>query len=204
MDKNIKNVVFDLGGVLLNLDLQRTIDAFKEAGFEDVEKQIKAFNHQGIFQQFEAGAITTEEFRNAIRKNIQTSLTDEEIDDYWIRMLLDIPREKLELLLELRGKYMVYLLSNTNPIHWKHICEHAFDYYSFRANDYFEETYLSYEMNDAKPNKSIFEKMLQEANLLPEETLFIDDSEANCQTAASLGIQAHHYRIGDDLKEIFE
>jgi putative hydrolase of the HAD superfamily len=204
MDKNIKNVVFDLGGVLLNLDLQRTIDAFKEAGFEDVEKQIRTFNHQGIFQQFEAGGITAEEFRNAIRENIQTALTDEEIDDYWSRMLLDIPCEKLKLILELREKYMVYLLSNTNPIHWNHVCKHAFDYHSFRVEDYFEETYLSYEMHDAKPNKSIFEKMLSEANLLPEETLFIDDSEANCQAAASLGIQVHHYRIGDDLKEIFE
>ena len=204
MDKNIKNVVFDLGGVLLNLDLQRTIDAFKEAGFEDVEKQIRAFNHQGIFQQFEAGGITAEEFRNAIRENIQAPLTDEEIDDYWSRMLLDIPCEKLKLILELREKYMVYLLSNTNPIHWNHVCKQAFDYHSFRVEDYFEETYLSYEMHDAKPNKSIFEKMLSEANLLPEETLFIDDSEANCQAAASLGIQVHHYRIGDDLKEIYE
>ena len=204
MDKNIKNVVFDLGGVLLNLDLQRTIDAFKEAGFEDVEKQIRAFNHQGIFQQFEAGGITAEEFRNAIRENIQAPLTDEEIDDYWSRMLLDIPCEKLKLILELREKYMVYLLSNTNPIHWNHVCKHAFNYHSFRVEDYFEETYLSYEMHDAKPNKSILEKMLSEANLLPEETLFIDDSEANCQAAASLGIQVHHYRIGDDLKEIFE
>ena len=188
----------------MNLDLQRTIDAFKEAGFEDVEKQIRAFNHQGIFQQFEAGGITAEEFRNAIRENIQAPLTDEEIDDYWSRMLLDIPCEKLKLILELREKYMVYLLSNTNPIHWNHVCKHAFDYHSFRVEDYFEETYLSYEMHDAKPNKSIFEKMLSEANLLPEETLFIDDSEANCQAAASLGIQVHHYRIGDDLKEIFE
>ena len=204
MDKNIKNVVFDLGGVLLNLDLQRTIDAFKEAGFVDVEKQIRAFNHQGIFQLFEAGGITAEEFRNAIRENIQAPLTDEEIDDYWSRMLLDIPCEKLKLILELREKYMVYLLSNTNPIHWNHVCKHAFNYHSFRVEDYFEETYLSYEMHDAKPNKSIFEKMLSEANLLPEETLFIDDSEANCQAAASLGIQVHHYRIGDDLKEIFE
>jgi putative hydrolase of the HAD superfamily len=204
MDKNIKNVVFDLGGVLLNLDLQRTIDAFKEVGFEDVEKQIRAFNHQGIFQQFEAGGITAEEFRNAIRENIQAPLTDEEIDDYWSRMLLDIPCEKLKLILELREKYMVYLLSNTNPIHWNHVCKHAFNYHSFRVEDYFEETYLSYEMHDAKPNKSIFEKMLSEANILPEETLFIDDSEANCQAAASLGIQVHHYRIGDDLKEIFE
>jgi putative hydrolase of the HAD superfamily len=72
------------------------------------------------------------------------------------------------------------------------------------VKDYFEETFLSYEMHLAKPDKAIFEKMLSEANLLPEETLFIDDSEANCQAAASLGIQVHHYRIGDDLKETFE
>ena len=203
MDKQIKNIVFDLGGVLVDLDFKAAINGLQQAGFANVKEQLMTFNQEGIFQKFELGEISTEEFRTAIRENSTVTLTDEEIDALWNAMLLEIPREKLELILDLRGKYMVYLLSNTNSIHWDYVCKNAFNYRGFRVNDYFEETFLSYEMHLAKPNKAIFEKVLHDANLLPEETLFIDDSEANCKAAQEVGIHAHHYHIGDDLKEIF-
>ena len=204
MDKKIRNIVFDLGGVLVDLDFKAAINGLQEAGFANVKEQLLAFDRGGIFQKFEVGEITADEFRAAIRENSTVTLTDEEVDGLWNAMLLEIPREKLELILELRGKYMVYLLSNTNSIHWDYVCKNAFNYRGFRVNDYFEETFLSYEMHLAKPDKAIFEKVLQDANLLPEETLFIDDSEANCKAASELGIHTHHYHIGDDLKEIFE
>ena len=204
MNKNIKNIVFDLGGVLLNLDFGRALEAFKKAGFDDIENQLQSFNREGTFMQSELGEISEEEFRTAIRQKASVELTDQEIDDMWNLILMDIPHEKLKLVLDLRSKYMVYLLSNTNKTHWDYTCNHAFNYHGFRVNDYFEETFLSFEMHLAKPDKTIFERMLQEANLLPEETLFIDDSEANCKTAETLGIHAHHYHIGDDLSKIFE
>ena len=204
MDKNIKNIVFDLGGVLANLDFDRAIEALQEAGFADIKEQLQTYDKEGFFQQFELGEMTADEFRTAIREKANVSLTDEEIDTIWNMVLLDIPREKLELILDLRSKYMVYLLSNTNSIHWEHVCKNAFNYRGFRAKDYFEELFLSYEMHLAKPDKAIFEKMLQEANLLAEETLFIDDSEANCKAAEAIGIHAHHYHIGDDLSKVFE
>ena len=204
MDKNIKNIVFDLGGVLINLDFERAFEAFKKAGFENIEEQLQSFNREGIFEQFELGEISQEEFRSAIREKAKIALTDQEIDDMWNLVLLDIPREKLELILDLRGKYMVYLLSNTNKTHWDYTCKNAFNYRGFRVEDYFEETFLSFEMHIIKPNKAIFETMLSEANLLAEETLFIDDSEANCKAAQEVGIHAHHYHIGDDLSKIFE
>ena len=204
MDKNIKNIVFNLGGVLVDLDFRSAINGLQEAGFANVKEQLQAFDRGGIFQKFELGEVNADEFRTAIRENSTVTLTDEEVDTLWNLMLLEIPREKLELILELRGKYMVYLLSNTNPIHWDYVCKNAFNYRGFRVNDYFEETFLSFEMHLAKPDKAIFEKVLEEANLLPEETLFIDDSEANCQAAEELGIHTHHYHIGDDLSKIFE
>ena len=204
MDKQIKNIVFDLGGVLVDLDFKAAINGLQQAGFANVKEQLMTFNQEGIFQKFELGEISTEEFRTAIRENSTVTLTDEEIDALWNAMLLEIPREKLELILDLRGKYMVYLLSNTNSIHWDYVCKNAFNYRGFRVNDYFEETFLSYEMHLAKPDKAIFEKVLHDANLLPEETLFIDDSEANCKAAEEMGIHAHHYHIGDDLSKIFE
>ena len=203
MDKKIRNIVFDLGGVLVDLDFKAAINGLQQAGFANVKEQLLAFDRGGIFQKFEVGEITADEFRAAIRENSTVTLTDEEVDGLWNAMLLEIPREKLELILELRGKYMVYLLSNTNSIHWDYVCKNAFNYRGFRVEDYFEETFLSYEMHLAKPDKAIFEKVLHDANLLPEETLFIDDSEANCKAAQEVGIHAHHYHVGDDLKEIF-
>ena len=204
MDKNIKNIVFDLGGVLVDLDFKNAINGLQQAGFANVKEQLQAFDQEGIFQKFELGEINADEFRTAIRENSTVTLTDEEVDTLWNSMLLEVPRKKLELILELRGKYMVYLLSNTNSIHWDYVCNNAFNYRGFRVNDYFEETFLSFEMHLAKPDKAIFEKVLHEANLLPEETLFIDDSEANCKAAEELGIHAHHYHIGEDLSKIFE
>ena len=204
MDKKIKNIVFDLGGVLVDLDFKAAINGLQQAGFANVKEQLQSFDREGIFQKFELGEMTAEEFRTAIRENSTVELTDEEIDALWNAMLLEIPREKLELILDLRGKYMVYLLSNTNSIHWDYVCKNAFNYRGFRVKDYFEETFLSYVMHLAKPDKAIFEKVLQDANLLPEETLFIDDSEANCKAADEVGIHAHHYLIGDDLSKVFE
>ena len=204
MDKNIKNIVFDLGGVLIDLDFKSAINGLQKAGFTNVKEQLQAFDREGIFQKFELGEISADEFRASIRENSNVSLTDEEVDSLWNLMLLEIPREKLELILDLRGKYMVYLLSNTNSIHWDYVCKNAFNYRGFRVNDYFEETFLSYEMHLAKPDKAIYEKVLQDANLLAEETLFIDDSEANCKAAEEVGIHAHHYHIGDDLSKVFE
>ena len=204
MDKNIKNIVFDLGGVLIDLDFKSAINGLQKAGFTNVKEQLQAFDREGIFQKFELGEISADEFRASIRENSNVSLTDEEVDSLWNLMLLEIPREKLELILDLRSKYMVYLLSNTNSIHWDYVCKNAFNYRGFRMDDYFEETFLSYEMHLAKPDKAIFEKMLNDANLLPEETLFIDDLEANCKAAEEVGIHAHHCHIGDDLSKIFE
>lgn len=111
MDSKIKNVVFDLGGVLINLDFDNCLNAFRKAGFRDIEKQACQFRGKGFFSQFELGEISPEEFRKAIRKEVSEALSDHEIDDMWNLMLLDIPREKLDLLLKLREHYMVYLLS---------------------------------------------------------------------------------------------
>lgn len=111
-----------------------------------------------FLSQFELGEISPEEFRKAIRKEVSEALSDHEIDDMWNLMLLDIPREKLDLLLKLREHYMVYLLSNTNRIHWDYACEQMFCYRGFRVNDFFEDIFLSFEMHKAKPEKTFMSK----------------------------------------------
>ena len=158
MDSKIKNVIFDLGGVLINLDFDSCLNAFRTAGFTNIEEQVRQMQGNGVFSRFELGEISPEEFRDAIRKEADESLTDRKIDDMWNLMLLDIPREKLDLLLKLREHYMVYLLSNTNRIHWDYACEQMFCYRGFRVNDFFEDIFLSFEMHKAKPEKDIMSK----------------------------------------------
>lgn len=204
MDSKIRNLVFDLGGVLINLDFDGCLNAFRKVGFTDIDKQVRQFRGEGFFSEFELGDITPTAFRETIRQKVNLALTDSEIDSMWNLMLCDIPCEKLELLLNLRQHYMVFLLSNTNQIHWNYISEQKFNYHGFSANDFFERTFLSFEMHKAKPEKEIYLQMMEDAHIIADETFFIDDSEANCKAAASLGIHTHHYQIGEDLRLLFE
>ena len=202
--KGIKNLIFDFGGVLINLDRQRCIDNFKKLGLGQVEELIGQFSQQGVFMQLEKGLVSSAEFRDNIRGLAGRALTDKQIDAAWNSMLGNIPSYKLDALLKLREKYMVYLLSNTNEIHWKWSCVHAFPHKGFREKDYFEQIFLSYEMKQVKPDTEIFETVLKTTGIRPEETFFIDDSEANCQTAASLGIATYTPQAGEDWTPLFK
>lgn len=204
MKKEIKNIVFDLGGVLIDLDFPRALKAFEQAGLTDIAKDVQAFSREGIFMDIELGNISSEDFLQAICRRSELPMSVDEARAYWNLILVDIPQEKLALVRKLRKEYPVYLLSNTNMPHWDFICKQSFNARGHRLEDYFVKAFLSFEMHLAKPDKAIFEQMLAESGLNPEETLFIDDSEANCKAAQEVGIRTVHYHIGDDLKKIFE
>ncbi|GCB37265.1 HAD family hydrolase [Bacteroides faecalis] len=201
--KGIKNLLIDLGGVLINLDRQRCIDNFKKLGCEHVEDLLNFYHQQGIFMQQEKGMITSAEFRNGVREMMGKTLSDQQIDTAWNSFLVDIPTYKLELLLKLREKYVVYLLSNTNAIHWKWVCENAFPYRTFKVEDYFEKTYLSFEMRMIKPEMEIFKAVIEDADIDPKETFFIDDSDINCKMAQKLGISTYTPKAGEDWSHLF-
>lgn len=203
-EKGIKNLLVDFGGVLINLNRQRCIDNFKQLGLNDADQLLSVFHQQGVFMQQEKGLITSAEFRDSIREKIGKEVTDQQIDAAWNSFLMDIPTYKLDLLLRLREKYVVYLLSNTNDIHWRWSCKHAFPYRGFRAEDYFEKIYLSYEMKMMKPDAEIFEAVLSDAGIAAKQTFFIDDSEANCQTARALGISTYTPTAGEDWGHLFQ
>ena len=190
--KGIKNLIFDFGGVLINLDRQRCVENFRKLGLEKVDELLGMYSQQGIFMQHEKGLITSAEFRNEIREQIGKIVTDARIDAAWNSFLGGIPTYKLDLLLKLREKYVVYLLSNTNEIHWKWSCKHAFHYKAFRVEDYFEKIFLSYEMKMAKPDEEIFRK-----------TFFIDDSAENCRVAETLGISTYTPKACEDWSHLF-
>jgi len=201
--KGIKNLIIDFGGVLIDLDRQRCIEKFKFLGLQDVEEMLDIYHQQDFFQNYEKGLITSGEFRDVIRGKIGKPVTDVQIDDAWNSFLVSIPMAKLNLLLKLRKNYVVYLLSNTNDIHWQWACRHAFPYKGFRVEDYFEQIFLSYEMKMAKPDAGIFRKLMDETGILPKETLFIDDSETNCRTAEALGISTYTPQAHEDWSHLF-
>lgn len=199
----IKNLLVDFGGVLINLDRQRCVDNFRQLGVETIEEQLGLYGQGGVFMQHEKGLITSAEFRDYIRELAGKKIADDQIDRAWNSFLIDVPTYKLDLLLKLREKYVVYLLSNTNEIHWKWACENAFPYRGFRAEDYFEKIYLSYEIQMLKPDTEIFRAVLEDANIDPTETYFIDDSEANCLSAQTLGISTYAPKAGEDWSPLF-
>ncbi len=201
--KGIKNLIIDFGGVLIDLDRERCIQNFEKLGLANVGEMLDVCHQQGFFLQHEKGLISSSDFRNAIREEIGKVVTDARIDAAWNSFLVGIPTYKLDLLLQLREKYVVYLLSNTNEIHWRWACKHAFPHKGFRVEDYFEHLFLSYEMKMAKPEESIFRRVLDETGIVPKQTLFIDDSKENCRVAETLGISTYTPEAGEDWGHLF-
>lgn len=200
--KNIKNIVFDFGGVLINLDRQACIDSFKRLGL-DIGSMIGCYAQTGLFLQLERGEVSPAGFRDEIRRMSGKALSDEEIDRAWNAFLLDIPQYKLDLLAGLRKTHRVLMLSNTNIIHFSQVRRTQFETGGRTMDDYFEKCYLSYEIGLTKPYPEVFEYMLADARILPHETLFIDDGEANIETARSMGFAVYQAKPEEDFRHLF-
>jgi putative hydrolase of the HAD superfamily len=197
--KDITTLIFDFGGVIYNIDIQRGIDKLKKIGFIDADKYIGHFSHTGFFIQWEKGELSPAEFRNEIRKLSTVDLTDNQIDDAWCSIMLDIPRERIDLLLQLRKRYKILLLSNTNPLHILVSTPLELAKYKLTMDDLFDKCYYSYEMGAVKPNPEIFELLLKDAKLKPDECLFLDDGQKNIDTANMLGFKTYHVTPGQSL-----
>ncbi len=205
MTAGIKNVMIDFGGVIVNLARNRCLEAFEQLGVESIRELLfNNYRHKDLFMQLELGTISPAVFRDGIRHLTRQPLTDDQINAAWIAMLDDVPSQKLELLLELRKRYNTLLLSNTNSIHWEWSEQHLFSYKGHQATDFFHKLYLSYELHLLKPDRAIFEYVLQNAAIRPEETLFIDDALPNCQAAEALGIRTYMPQAREDWSHIFD
>ena len=200
----IRNLIIDLGGVLVDLTRNRCIEAFERLGVENVRERLaNDSRHKDLFERLELGAISVECFHDDVRRLSGRPLTDGQIDDAWIAMLGGVPERKLRLLLELRERYRVVLLSNTNEIHWKWSADTYFSYRGLAASDFFERIYLSYELHMLKPDTGIFEYVLNDAGFLPAETLLIDDASANCKAAEALGMRTYAPQPREDWSCLF-
>lgn len=194
----IKAVVFDMGGVLLSLDIQRCINAFKEIGFEDIENYINIYHQQGFIGDLEEGRINEDQFFEECLKHCAPGTTREDVFHCFICLLDGLNMPVVEILKQLRGKYDLYLLTNNNPL-----SRRAFDNLmlenGLRSEDIFTRQFYSYELKLQKPGREIFEKVIQGIGRTPEEILFVDDAPANCKAAEALGIKTVLYRPGADI-----
>jgi len=192
----IKNIIFDLGGVILNIAPERTVKAFAALGLENPLGERGWFYHHDLFYMLEQGASSPEEFRDNVRKLLKRDISDSAIDQAWCAMILDIPADRVEYLKSLRHHFRIFLLSNTNEIHRQQYFRDFKSEYGFVFSELFEQDYYSHMMGMRKPNPDIYIKVLENHGLLPEETLFIDDSEENIRAASGLGIQSLHIEPG--------
>mgnify|MGYP003653153346 CR=1 FL=1 len=203
-DANLKSIIFDLGGVILNIDYQKTISAFQKMGISNFENLYTQAQQNHIFDKFEMGLITAQEFRNYIKLESGINITDNQIDMAWNAMLLDLPSKRIDLLNELSQKYKIFLFSNTNQIHLNAFRKSIGKVHNnpLLLEDIFIRTYYSHELKMRKPNSNGFEHILKTQNLQPTTTLFIDDSEQHIKGAQKLGLQTYWLKA-KDITELF-
>ncbi len=203
----IKNIIFDLGGVIINLDIPKTISEFNKLSNQSFESIYNQLQQTPVFDLFDKGQITEKDFFIELKKALQNDVTDEELLFAWNAMLLDFPKHRLELLSKLKPNYRLFLLSNTNESHVLEFEKTLFASHGYQnLEPFFEKVYYSCRMNQRKPNADIFESVLNENNLIAEETLFIDDSPQHVEGALTLGIKAmlleKNNEVEDLLKEL--
>ena len=202
MTSGIKNILFDLGGVLVDLNKQACVDGFKAIGYPQAESMLNDYVQSGIFLQLEEGHITPEAFYQSIMA--ETPVTSQQIDDAFFRFLEGIPQYKLDMLLELKKKYRILMLSNTNHIMFSWLRNAYFGQNGHTIDDYFDEMYLSYELGMAKPNPELFKTLIDKYNVVPSETLFFDDGAKNIEVAASMGFKTYFVQPHEDFRHIFD
>jgi len=192
MISNIKNIIFDLGGVILNLDIPATSRAFIALA-DHSPNQLEGLKTDETYLQLEVGEINRNQFCDTVRKYYSNSPSNEAIIDAWNAMILDIPKERIDFLNNLKKRYRTFLFSNTNEIHLEHY--NAFLKKNHGIEDFqpfFEKVYYSHIIRLRKPFPEAFEYILKDRNIKAEETLFVDDTLENIETAANLGLQVYH------------
>jgi HAD superfamily hydrolase (TIGR01509 family) len=201
-EQHIKNILFDLGGVILDIDVHATLKGFYELGFPSELLQYPNNMTSDLFFRYETGKLGTVEFRNEIRKITGLDLADEALDEAWNAMILRIPAERTQLIEKLKGRYELYMLSNTSPLHVPVFEQMYLEKAEKPMKDYFKKIYYSYEIGWHKPDNGAWEYVIKDAGLVPEETLFLDDNIHNIKASQELGFQAIHIHERTRLNDL--
>ncbi len=200
--KGIKNIIFDLGGVIINLDNQRTEDAFTAMGVKPFREYFGHGHAASFFKDYEVGAITDQQFVDEIKALTGATASDEEIIKAWNALLLDFPAERINLLKELRKTYRIFLFSNTNALHLEALQQIYKDTFpDSQLDDHFERAYYSHTMKMRKPDIDSFKYILDENKLAGAETLFVDDAQINVEGAEKAGLKGLYLRPGTTIMD---
>jgi putative hydrolase of the HAD superfamily len=200
----IRNIVFDLGGVLLNIDPKRTIDAFACLGMKQLigDKGL-TYDHE-VFYLMEQGKISPDEFRNGVRALLPNHVNDDEIDAAWTAMLLDFPSVRAELLQKMSSRFKIYLFSNTNAIHVAKYQSNFRKQHGYEVTSLFEIAFHSNEIGYRKPSRESFMEIIRLSGINPEESLFIDDSLQNVEGANASGLKGLWLEPGQKVEVLFQ
>ena len=188
----------------MNINPLLSLLEFEKLSGIDKDDLLSKFISTRIFEKFETGSINTAQFGRELSEIMNHEVSDSEIERIWNMLILDFPLSRVELLQQLRKNYSVYLLSNTNVIHIRKFTGELYENYGFQMADLFDKVFYSCDIGIHKPDEGIYTYVLKAADLVPSETLFIDDSIANIKAAERLGISTIHIHDGHEVTEFFE
>lgn len=199
----IKNVIFDFGNVLFDLELEKLKSGFLNLMDDKGKKVLQLHTQSGLFKRYEKGEISSDTFVESLRRSSRPPVSKEAIIAVWNSIFVDFPKERLDMLLELRKTYKVFLLSNINDLHlrwiWKYLEEkHGITDFERR---FFDGVYYSHLVGMRKPDSNIYAHILSDADIIAEESIFFDDLEENIEAAEALGIQGAHHVVGREIRE---
>lgn len=201
----VRNIFFDLGGVIVPLNRRRCLAAFTRLGVDNFGEYLNSFLQKGFFAKFENGDISSAEFRDAVRMLVPGKEIDDNAIDGALNEFLDpIPPEKIQYILQLKKEYRIFLLSNNNPISMDHIGKMVKEISGTTLGEIFEQLFYSYKLNLSKPGEAIFKKVIELSGVLPQQSLFIDDGPANIETASELGFKTLLYDTSKPFREQIE
>ncbi|MFR9524392.1 MAG: HAD family phosphatase [Rikenellaceae bacterium] len=204
MLSSIKNIIFDLGGVVIDLDRQRCVDSFVNIGFPEADKLIDFYHPADFFNKLERGLIGIDEVCEIIREQAQKPISNEAICEAYCDFLVGIPLYKLRLIESLKSRgFKIYALSNINPIVMPKVRE-LFAADGKQMEDYFDKLYLSFEMKSLKPDPEIFEMVIADSGVVASETLYLDDSELNVMAGKEFGWNVYQAKAHEDYSHLFE
>ncbi len=206
----LKNLIFDLGDVIIPIDLSAPVRNFAMLANLPEDEVRAIWKQHDLFNHYETGLIDDDAFRGHIRQLLKNNAgtsdrwADEVIDTAWNTVLLDLPMERIERIKELKGRYRLFLLSNTSPIHIRRVDQVLTGMNQPTLENLFERVFYSYEARLMKPSPEIYQYVLTEAGLKAEETAFFDDNLANIRAASELGIQGVHVQPPKTILDYLE
>lgn len=200
--KGIKNLLFDQGGVIVDIERDRCLEELRRLGMEAPERFVGLYKQDGPFFALENGDITLDEFHDALRPLMPSGVTNEQMDYAFSSFIVGIPLHRLQALRQLRKRYKTYILSNTNPLMFEGVIARNFAQEGLDVNAYFDGVTVSYLAHSNKPDRKIFDYAIATMGIVPEETLFFDDGQENLDTASRLGFKTALVEPGCEFIDI--